>query len=93
MVDFVTSLHATFGRKLAKLRGSVEDAFFNGKCKTHLLMENASKFWAFLPLKFKKTFFWGGNEPQNPKFSKFSQNRNICYSATSPLPVYKISSQ
>ena len=26
MVDFVTSLHATFGRKLAKLRGSVEDA-------------------------------------------------------------------
>ena len=35
MVDFVTSLHATFGRKLAKLRGSVEDAVFtenaNGK--------------------------------------------------------------
>ena len=30
MVDFVTSLHATFGRKLAKLRGSVEDAVFNG---------------------------------------------------------------
>ena len=29
MVDFVTSLHATFGRKLAKLRGSVEDAVFN----------------------------------------------------------------
>ena len=26
MVDFVTSLHAIFGRKLAKLRGSVEDA-------------------------------------------------------------------
>ena len=34
MVDFVTSLHATFGRKLAKLRGSVEDAVFN---------ENANK--------------------------------------------------
>ena len=29
MVDFVTSLHATFGRKFAKLRGSVEDAVFN----------------------------------------------------------------
>ena len=29
MVDFVTSLHATFGRKLAKLRGFVEDAVFN----------------------------------------------------------------
>ena len=29
MVDFVTSLHANFGRKLTKLRGSVEDAVFN----------------------------------------------------------------
>ena len=29
MADFVTSLHATFGRKLVKLRGSVEDAVFN----------------------------------------------------------------
>ena len=29
MVDFVTSLHATFGRKLAKLRGFVEDTVFN----------------------------------------------------------------
>ena len=29
MVDFVTSLHTTFGRKLAKLRGSVEDVVFN----------------------------------------------------------------
>ena len=29
VVDFVTSLHVTFGRKLAKLRGSVEDAVFN----------------------------------------------------------------
>ena len=28
MVDFVTSLYATFGRKLAKLRGAVEDAVF-----------------------------------------------------------------
>ena len=29
MADFVTSVPATFGRKLAKLRGSVEDAFLN----------------------------------------------------------------
>ena len=29
MVDFVTALLATFGRKLAKLCGSVEDAVFN----------------------------------------------------------------
>ena len=29
MVDFVTSLHYTFGRKLDKLRGSVGDAVFN----------------------------------------------------------------
>ena len=29
MVDFVTSLHATFGRKLAKLRGSVEHVVFH----------------------------------------------------------------
>ena len=29
MVDFVTSLHATFGRKLAKLHGYVEDVVFN----------------------------------------------------------------
>ena len=30
MRDFVTSLHAIFGRNLAKLRGSVEEAFLNG---------------------------------------------------------------
>ena len=29
MVDFVTSLQATFDRKLVKLRGSVKDAFPN----------------------------------------------------------------
>ena len=29
ITDFVTSLHAIFGRKLAKIRGSVEAAFFN----------------------------------------------------------------
>ena len=34
LADFVTSLHATFGRKLARIRESVKDAFFyieNGK--------------------------------------------------------------
>ena len=36
MVDFVTSLHATFGRKLAKLRGSVEDAVL---MKMHMEMQ------------------------------------------------------
>ena len=29
MLDFVTLLHATFGKKLVKLRGSMEDAVFN----------------------------------------------------------------
>ena len=29
MADFVASLHATFGRNLPKLRGSVKDAFVN----------------------------------------------------------------
>ena len=29
MVDFVASLHATFGRKLAKIRGAVEYAVIN----------------------------------------------------------------
>ena len=29
MADFVTLLHATFGRKLAKLCWTVEDAFLN----------------------------------------------------------------
>ena len=29
MTDFVKSLHATFGRKLAKFCESMKDAFFN----------------------------------------------------------------
>ena len=41
MVDFVTSLHATFGRKLAKFRGSVEDAVFNENAnEKHQKMQN-----------------------------------------------------
>ena len=60
MVDFVTSLHATFGRKLAKLRGSVEDAVFNENAnektprdvKWEALQDGYlgfSKFWVFDP--------------------------------------------
>ena len=60
MVDFVTSLHATFGRKLAKLRGSVEDAVFNKNAnektpkdvKWEALQDGYlgfSKFWVFEP--------------------------------------------
>ena len=60
MVDFVTSLHATFGRKLAKLRGSVEDVVFNenanGKTPKDVKREalqdgyiGFSKFWVFDP--------------------------------------------
>ena len=50
MVDFVTSLHATFGRKLAKIRGSVEDAVVNENAKA--LQDGYlgfSKFWVFDP--------------------------------------------
>ena len=68
MVDFVTSLHATFGRKLAKLRGSVEDAVFNENANgKHQKTENEklykmaisvfSKFWGFDPKNFKKSIF------------------------------------
>ena len=67
MVDFVTSLHATFGRKLAKLRGSVEDAVFNenanGKHQRRKMRRSTrwlSRFFkilGFWPLKFKKSIF------------------------------------
>ena len=60
MVDFVTSLHATFGRKLAKLRGSMEDAGVNEKAnkntpkdvKQKALQDgylSFSKVWVFDP--------------------------------------------
>ena len=45
MVDFVTSLHATFGRKLAKLRRSVKDAFSSA------LAVSVFRNFAFLPIK------------------------------------------
>ena len=69
MVDFVTSLHATFGRKLAKLRGSVEDAVFNenanGKYqkteneKLYKMAISVFQNFGFLPLKFKKICLFG----------------------------------
>ena len=103
MVDFVTSLHATFGRKLAKLRGSVEDAVFNENAngkhqktyneKLYKMVISVFQNFCVLTLKISKNRFFFENDPLNPKYSKFSKNRNICYSSTSRLPVYKISSQ
>ena len=55
MVDFVTSLHATFGPKLEKLRRSVEDAVFN---------ENANA-------KHQKTVKWEALQDGYLGFSKF----------------------
>ena len=102
IVDFVTSLHATFGRKLAELRGSVEGAVFNENANKNTKrrkmrrstrwLSRFFKILGFWPLKFQKIDFLE-YDPQNPKYSKFSKNRNICYSSTSRLPVYKISSQ
>ena len=83
MVDFVTSLHATFGRKLAKLRGSVEDAVL---MKTQ--MENTKrrkmrsstrwlsrffKILGFWPLKFQKIDFFGKLSLKSKIFKKFQK--------------------
>ena len=68
MVDFVTSLHAIFGRKLAKLRGSVEDAVFNENANgKHQKTQNEKlykmaisvfqKFWFLTPKISKNHFF------------------------------------
>ena len=70
MVDVVTSLHATFGRKLAKLRGSVENVVFNENAnkktqkrrKTRSSTRWLSRFFkilGFWPLKFQKIDFFG----------------------------------
>ena len=46
--------------------------------------------FGFLPLKFQKYVYL----ENNPKIQNFQiKKRNICYSATSRLPVCKISSQ
>ena len=69
MVDFVTSLHATFGRKLAKLRGSVEDAVFNKNAnekrqktyneKLYKMAISVFQNFGFLTPKMSKNrFFW-----------------------------------
>ena len=70
MIDFVTSLHATFGRKLAKLRGCVEDAIFNEnanventkRCKNQKLYKMAISVFqnfGFLTPKMEKIDFFG----------------------------------
>ena len=69
MVDFVTSLHATFGRKLAKLRGSVEDAVLmktqmkntkrrKMRSSTRWLSRFFQNFVFLTPKISKNRFFW-----------------------------------
>ena len=50
------------------------------------------KILGFWPLKFQKIDFFGKWSLKSKIFLIF-KNRNICYSSTSRLPVYKISSQ
>ena len=49
--------------------------------------------FGFLTPKIKNIDFFWKMDPKIQNYSKFSKNRSICYSATSRLPVYKISSQ
>ena len=56
MADNVTSLHATFGPKLTKLRGSVEDAFFNENANEKHQMTLNNKFYNMAISFFSK--FW-----------------------------------
>ena len=69
MVDFVTSLHATFGRKLDKLRGSVEDAVFDENAnrkhqktyneKLYRMAISVFQNFGFLTPKIKKKSIFG----------------------------------
>ena len=83
MIDFVTSLHATFGRKLAKLRGSVEDAVL-----MKMQMENIKrrkmrpstrwlsrffKILGFWLLKFQKNLFFWKMNPEIQNFQNFKK--------------------
>ena len=96
MFDFVTSLHASFGRKLAKLRGSMEDTVFNENAngkhqKTKMIrstrwLSRLFKICGFLTPKTSKIHFFNG------LLNHFLlKKRRICYSTTSRLPVYTIS--
>ena len=70
MVDFVTSLHATFGLKLVKRRGSVEDAIFNENAngkhqktyneKFYKLLSRFLQNFGFLTPKISKILFFNG---------------------------------
>ena len=83
MVDFVTSLHATFGRKLAKFRGAVEDAVFNEnanekhqKTKMRSSTRWLSRFFkilGFWPLKFQKIIFFGKMIPKIQNIQNFQK--------------------
>ena len=83
MVDFVTSLHATFGRKLAKLHRSVEDACLNenanGKTKRRKMrsatrwLSRFFKILGFWPQKFQKIKFLGEMDSKIHNFRKFQK--------------------
>ena len=92
MVDFVTSLHATCGRKLVKLRGSVEDAVFNENANgKHQKTENEKRYkmaisvfqnFGFLTPKISKKMIFGKMDHKIQNFQNFKKG-NICSSATS----------
>ena len=69
MAQFVTSLHATFGQKLAKFRGSVEGAVFNQNAngnnqKTQneklykMVISVFLNFGCLTPKILRSRFFW-----------------------------------
>ena len=82
MVDFVTSLHATFGRKLSKLRGSVEDAAFNENANGKHQKTN----FEFLTQKnLKHRFFW----KMDPKIQNFQNFQKTATYVIQLLVVYQ----
>ena len=62
------------------------------RSSTRWLSRFFKNFGFLTPKISKKIFFWK-MIPKIQNIQKFSKNRNICYSSTSRLPVYKISSQ
>ena len=62
MADFMTSLQAAFGRKLAKLRESVEDAFFNENTNIKYQKTRGRKWGQ----KIAPQWLAGGAEAQRP---------------------------
>ena len=65
------------------------------RCKMRISTRWLSRFFkilGFWPLNFQKIYFFGKWFLKS-KILKIFKNRNICYSSTSCLPVYNISSQ